>query len=81
MVEFLETDREALFQEVVERGRTEGIASQEAFNDLVEEIIQEHLDVKEMHDDNSTVGLSEQMKGRWPEYQAALGLDRDRPQL
>ncbi len=81
MVEFLESDRQAIFDEIVDRGREEGIVDQEAFHELVEEVIQEHLNVGEMHDDNSTVGLAEQFKARFQDYLDTVGLDPDRPKL
>ncbi len=81
MTEFLNVDREAMFQEIVDRGRTEGIVDQDAFHELAEEVVMEHLNVGEIDEDSSTVGWVEQMKGRWPEYREALGLDTARPQL
>lgn len=81
MTENIHVDRETIFQEVIERGRNEGIADREAFHDLVEEIIQEHLQVGEMHDDQPTVDISEQLKARWVDYVDAIGLDADQPKL
>ncbi|OGL66525.1 hypothetical protein A2856_02430 [Candidatus Uhrbacteria bacterium RIFCSPHIGHO2_01_FULL_63_20] len=81
MTENLIVDREELFQEIVELGRTEGINDQEAYNDLVDETVERHRDWGEMHDDSSTVGLSEALRGRWADYRAALGLDAEQPQL
>ena len=81
MVEFLDADREALFEEIVERGRQEGGTDQEAYHDLAEEVIQEHLNVGEMHDDSPTVDLVEQFRSRFTEYLDRVGLDADRPKL
>ena len=74
-------DQEALFQEIVEKGRAEGINDQEAFNDLVDDVIEQHRDWQETHDDASTDGMGEAMRGRFADYKAALGLDAEQPQL
>lgn len=81
MVEFLDVDREALFEEVVGRGREQGVASQEAYNDLVQEVIEGHREWGEIHDDSPTVDLAKQMRGRWNDFKEALGLDDAQPQF
>jgi len=74
-------DHEALFQEIVAKGRAEGINDQEAFNDLVDDVIEQHRDWGETHDDSPTVGMGEAMRGRFAEYKAALGLGGEQPEL
>lgn len=80
-MEFLDVDREAIFEEVVERGREQGVTSQEAYNDLVEEVIENHRGLAEIHDDSPTEDLEAQMRGRWMDFKEALGLDDAHPQL
>lgn len=63
---------ENLFEEVAARCREHGVASAEAYNGLVEEVIEEHRRVGEINDDEGTEDLEEQLRGRWPEYQARL---------
>jgi len=81
MTEYLETNLETLFKEIVERGRKQGAVSQEAYNDLVEAVIEEHRSVGEIHDDTSTEGMEEQFRGRWSDYTTELGLNTKLPQL
>lgn len=81
MVEFLDVDRESIFGEIVERGREQGVSDQEAYNTLVNEVVEDHRRVGEIHDDSPTEDLVEQLRGRWMDYKEALGLDDTQPQL
>ena len=81
MVEFLNVDKQGIFEEIVERGRELGVASQEAYNELCDDIVTEKLEVGEMDEDSNTIGLVEQLKNRWSEYREMLGLDSEQPQL
>lgn len=77
----LEINLEALFDEIVERGRAEGITTQELFNELLEETLMEHVDLGEMDDQNTSSDLTEQLRSRWLDYKEALGLDEEQPEL
>jgi uncharacterized protein YihD (DUF1040 family) len=81
MTEFLNIDRQALFDELVERGRQQGINDQEAYNELCDDLLMERLEVGEADEDSNIIGLREQLKNRWPDYQEALGLGGEQPQL
>ena len=81
MVEFLSTNKQGIFEEIVERGRELGVENQEAYNDLCDDVVNEKLEVGEMDEDSDTIGLVEQLKGRWSEYTELLGLDSEQPQL
>ncbi|TAK03775.1 hypothetical protein EPO34_01260 [Patescibacteria group bacterium] len=81
MIEFLNVDPSEIFLEIVELGRAEGINTKEQYVDLVDEVIERHRGFGEMHDDSSTVGMAEALRGRFAEYQAAIGLDTEQPQL
>ncbi|NBS41142.1 hypothetical protein EBS80_00595 [bacterium] len=81
MVEFLDVDRESLFGEVVERGREQGVSDQEAYHTLVNEVVEDHRSLGEIHDDSPTDDLVEQLRGRWMDYKEALGLDDVQPHL
>lgn len=80
-MEFLDVNKQAIFEDIVDRGREQGVVDQETYNELCEEIVQEHVDVGEIDKDSSTVGMSEMLKGRWLDYKEALGLDSSEPQL
>lgn len=81
MTEFLSVDPSEIFLEIVELGRAEGISTHEAYIDLVDEIIERHRGLGEMHDDSSTVARAEALRGRFEEYLAALGLETEQPRL
>jgi hypothetical protein len=81
MVEYLDVDREGLFEEIVETGREEGVTEQEAYNELIDTVIEDHRRVGEMHDDSSYEGIKEALRERWPDYREALGLDTANPEL
>jgi len=81
MVEFLNVDKQSIFEEIVERGREQGVTSQEAYNELCDDVVTEKLEVGEMDEDSNTIGLVEQLKGRWVDFVEALGLDSSQPQL
>lgn len=63
---------ESLFEEIVARCRQHGVTSQEGYNQMAEDVIEEHRRVGEVHDDEGTEDLEEQLRGRWPEYQSQL---------
>ncbi len=71
----VELNLEALFEEITERGREEGVVSHEAFRDLVEDVVATHADIGTMGDDTSSADVTEQLTGRFPDYQAALSLN------
>ena len=70
-----------MFQEILSRGRAQGITTQTQYDDLVVEAIEEHREVAEIGDDDDTEDLSEQLRGMWPDYQDALSLSDDQPVL
>jgi len=81
MPDFPGFDRAAIFEEVVERGREQGVTEQEAYDELVKEVIEDHRSVGEIHDDSPTEDMAEQLRGRWSDFKEALGLDDNQPRL
>ena len=63
---------ESIFQQVIARGREQGVTDLGTYNDLVEEVIEEHRAVGEISNDDAIEDLVDQTQGRWPDYQAAL---------
>lgn len=80
-MEFFDVDREVMFQEICETGREEGIVDEGAYRDLVEDVIESHRRVGEMHDDSPTDSLAEEFIARFAEYKTSLSLDESQPQL
>ncbi len=74
MVENLDVNRQAIFDEIVGRGRDNGVVDQEAYNALVEAIIEDHRRVGEIHDDTETEEITDFLQGRWPVYKNELGI-------
>lgn len=68
MIENLAHNREEIFNEVKERAREEGAYSKEAWDDLVEEVIEEHRSVGEMHDDEDLMRLKDEVQERFGEF-------------
>jgi len=68
MTENLAYTPESLYHEAERRGREQGVASREEWNDLVEEVIEEHRAVGEMHDDEELEDLERMLRERFDEY-------------
>ncbi len=81
MVEVFDENKEGLFEEVVDQGREEGVADKEAYDELVETVIEDHRRLGEIHDDSSYDALVETLQARWPDYREAIGLDEAQPEL
>jgi len=81
MTEMLSHNNETIFAEVVSRGREQGVTTQVAFDDLVEEVIEEHRSLGEIHDDEPTEDMEEQLRDMWSRYVEMLDLGSDQPQL
>lgn len=67
-----------VFREIVARLEEEGAFSREAYDDLVEEVIEEKLEQGELSDDNDTPLYIERLKARWPEVEEMLQTGHDR---
>ncbi|MEI7741944.1 MAG: hypothetical protein WCJ29_05605 [bacterium] len=59
----------AVFDEIVERGRENGVVDHEAFRDLIEEVLYEHeTELGELSDDNNVQAKVETLLVRFDEY-------------
>lgn len=72
MIEYLSYNLEDLFAELKDRARAEGAYSQEAWDDLVEEIIDEHVRVGEIEDDDELQSMREALRARFPDFSAEI---------
>ncbi|MEO5927881.1 MAG: hypothetical protein ABIO72_04125 [Patescibacteria group bacterium] len=61
-------NRDELFRELVELAKEEGVTSQEMWNELVDELLDSHLNIGEMDKDQDLEGLKVQLNGMWEEY-------------
>ena len=72
MVEFLDMSVQALFEESVSRGITEGVSNEEAYVELVSNVIADHRRLGELADDNDLEGMEDVLSARWAEFEARL---------
>lgn len=72
MTENLMMSDQDLFEEIVDRGIAEGVNNQEAYNQLVADVIEQHRRWGEMHDDQDLEGDEDALQARWPEYEERL---------
>ena len=62
-------NEEQFFNQIKNRARGEGIASREEWDDIVEEMINERLNVGEFDKNEDLEGLKEALKTRHEEYE------------
>lgn len=72
MVENLSYNVEDLYEEVAERAREAGVASEEAWNELVEEVLDEHVNWGEVDVDDDITGLREALQEKWKQFERGL---------
>jgi acetyl-CoA carboxylase alpha subunit len=78
MVEFLSYSVDGLSEEVVERARESGVNSKEAWDELVDEIIDEHINWGEVDVDDDVNAIKEALEDRWKSFEEELlGKDGD----
>ncbi|MBP9828364.1 hypothetical protein KBC55_04430 [Patescibacteria group bacterium] len=61
-----------VFERIVEEGLMNGVVSQEAFHQLVDDVIEDMRRYGELHDDQNLQGHIDALKGRFAEYQGRL---------
>ncbi len=72
MVELPNFNLEDLLGEVTERARENGVSSQEGWNELVEEILEEHINWGEMDIDDDITTIREALQEGWVKFEEAL---------
>jgi len=72
MTENIILNSQELFEKIVERGRAEGVASAEAYKDLIEVILTEMLGNGELDPDQDTKTIQEALESRFGEYDTRL---------
>ncbi|MFA5030241.1 MAG: hypothetical protein WC495_01475 [Patescibacteria group bacterium] len=60
---------ESIFQEVLSRRQEEGAFDQESYDQFVEDILQEKLDMGTISDDDDIEEWTEQLQSRWNEVE------------
>lgn len=59
---------EDLYGEISDLARDQGVASKEQWDELVEDVVEDHLDLGELDLDQDTEGIKEVLRGRWGFY-------------
>ncbi len=67
-------DREEMWNELLRRGREQGINNPEAYHELVDDYLEERLEVGESHDDQNLIELATEFKSRWQDFAMDLGI-------
>ena len=74
MVELFGYDEAGLLEEVITKAREEGATSQEVWNELVEQVLDDHSRLQEVDNDDDLVAMREALQARWGDYEAELGV-------
>lgn len=72
MTEPLAFNEQELFEELVTQGIAEAVVSEEAWSQLIENVLDEHAMWGELHDDQNLEGIEANMRARFSEYRARL---------
>lgn len=62
-----------LYTEIAELAREAGVATQEIWNELCDEVIESHFDIGELNDDQDLDGITEILHQMWAEYSRESG--------
>ncbi len=73
MVELFGYNEEGLLEEVIAKAREEGATSEEQWNELVEQVLEDHTRTGEVDNDDDLISMREALQARWGEYEAELG--------
>ena len=77
MTQMLSFDLESTFREIIDRMERDGVYEHEAYDDLVEEVLEEKRETGELDDDANVQEYIEKLRHRWPEAETALETGHD----
>ncbi len=66
--------REDLFLEISRLAEDEGIGTREAWDELVDEVIDGHIDLGELDSAQNTEEMKEVLRGRWEEHRNRVAI-------
>jgi hypothetical protein len=72
MVEFLIFDPNDVFQAAVARMQSDGMATKEVYDELIEEMLEERVELGELSADDDIEEFTESLRSRWSEAEALL---------
>ena len=70
-------DLNSVFKEVITRLEEQGSFNQEAYYDMVEEVLEEKREAAELDDDANIEELEDKLRHRWPEAQQQFETGHD----
>ena len=73
----LHFDLQEVFNEIINRLQSEGAFDREAYDDMVEEILEEKVEQGELSIDDDIEVYKEQLRTRWPDAEAAFESGHD----
>ncbi len=62
----------SLYSETVRRARENGAVDQEAWDSIVDEVVEEYRTQGKIHDDEETDGMAEELRHRFEEYEEMI---------
>lgn len=76
-MEDLHFDLHEVFNTVIARLQDEGAFDREAYNDMVEEVLEEKVELGELSIDDDIEIYKEQLRTRWPDAEATFESGHD----
>ena len=76
-MENLTFDLNTIWQEIITRLQEQGSFDQEAYYDMVEEVLEEKREMSELDDDANIEELEDKLRHRWPEAQQQFETGHD----
>ncbi len=66
-----------LYSEITELAREEAVSAREVWNDLVEEVVEGHVDLGELDADQDTQGMKEILRAKWNNFKDELAEEEE----
>ena len=66
-----------LYNEIADLAREQGASDQETWDDIVEEVVEDHMDLGEIDLDEDTEAMKETLRSRWPEYKIEASREKE----
>jgi hypothetical protein len=76
-MEDLHFDLHEVFNTIITRLQDEGAFDREAYNDMVEEVLEEKVEMGELSIDDDIEVYKEQLRTRWPDAEATFESGHD----
>lgn len=72
---------EQLYSEVADLARDQGIASKELWDELIDDVVEDHLDLGEIDLEEDSEGLKDDLRARWTAYKTETLADSEDAEL